>query len=78
MSSELCPFCGSAKLHHRLVTRSFGKGDNLLLIEGIPSITCGNCGESYFTAATMHEIERVKAHRKALAVARPVAVAAFT
>lgn len=77
MSSESCAYCGSSKLHHRLVTRSFGKGENLLLIEGIPSISCGNCGESYFTAATMHELERVKAHRKSLAVARPVAVAAF-
>lgn len=77
MSSECCAYCGSAKLTQRLVTRSFGKGANLLVIEGIPSASCGNCGESYFTAATMHELERVKAHRKALAVARPVAVAAF-
>jgi YgiT-type zinc finger domain-containing protein len=76
-SSENCAYCGSSNLHHRLVTRSFGKGDKLLVIEGIPSISCGNCGESYFTAATMHEIERVKAHRKALAVTRPVPVVAF-
>jgi len=76
-SSENCAYCGSSNLHHRLVTRSFGKGDKLLVIEGIPSISCGNCGESYFTAATMHEIDRVKAHRKALAVTRPVPVAAF-
>ena len=64
-------------MHQRLVTRSFGKGANLLVIEGIPSMSCSNCGESYFTAGTMHEIERVKAHRKSLAVARPVPVAAF-
>lgn len=77
MSSESCAYCGSSKLHQRLVTRSFGKDANLLVIEGIPSISCGNCGESYFTAATMHELERVKAHRKSLAVARPVSVVAF-
>lgn len=77
MSSESCTYCGSSKLHQRLVTRSFGKGANLLVIEGIPSTSCSNCGESYFTASTMHEIERVKAHRKSLSVARPVAVAAF-
>lgn len=77
MSSELCPYCGSSDLHHKLVTRSYGKGDELLVIERIPSITCGVCGESYFTAATMHEVERVKAHRQSLAVKRPVEVAAF-
>lgn len=76
-SSEPCAYCGSSKLHHRLVTRSYGKGEGLLVIERIPSISCGNCGESYFTASTMHEIERVKAHRKSLAVERPVAVVAF-
>lgn len=59
------------------MTRSYGKGDELLVIERIPSITCGACGESYFTAATMHEVERVKAHRRSLAVKRPVEVAAF-
>ena len=64
-------------MHVRHVTRSFGKGDKLLVIEGIPLASCSNCGESYFTAATMHEIERVKAHRKSLGVSRPVSVAHF-
>lgn len=77
MLSESCAYCGSANLQQRFVTRSFGKGADLLVIEAIPSTSCGNCGESYFTAATMHELERVKAHRKSLAVARPVAVVAF-
>ena len=77
MSSESCAHCGSTQVQQRLVTRSYGKGASLLVIEGIPSMSCASCGESYFTAATMHEIERVKAHRKSLAVARPVAVAAF-
>ena len=77
MSPENCPYCGSAELHHKVVTRSFGKGEKLLVIENIPSITCSNCGESYFTANTMHEVERVKAHRRSLAVKRPVEVAAY-
>jgi YgiT-type zinc finger domain-containing protein len=59
------------------VTRSFGRGANLLVIEGVPLWSCPACGESYFTAQTMHEIERIKALRKTLGVKRPVAVAAF-
>jgi YgiT-type zinc finger domain-containing protein len=59
------------------VTRSYGKGANLLLIENIPMWSCGNCGESYFTAQTMHEIERIKALRKSIAKSRSVPVAAF-
>jgi YgiT-type zinc finger domain-containing protein len=64
-------------LQRREVTRCFGRGRSLLVIEGIPMWSCPHCGESYFTARTMHEIERIKALRDCLAVTRPVPVAAF-
>jgi hypothetical protein len=47
------------------------------VIEGIPLWSCPHCGESYFTAQTLHEIERIKTLRKAVAVERTVPVAAF-
>lgn len=59
------------------VSRSFGSGAALLVIESIPMWSCPACGESYFSAQTLHEIERIKALRKSVAVKRPVAVAAF-
>ena len=59
------------------MTRSFGKGANLLVIEGVPLWSCPACGESYFTAKTMHDIERIKALRKSLAVKRSVSVVAY-
>lgn len=49
----------------------------MLVIEGIPMFSCPDCGESYFSAQTLHEIERIKALRKSIAVARPVPVASF-
>jgi hypothetical protein len=48
-----------------------------LVIEGIPMWSCPRCGESYFTAQTMHEIERIKALRKSVAKVRRVPVALF-
>jgi len=39
--------------------------------------SCPACGASYFTAQTMHEVERIKALRKSIAKSRPVPVAAF-
>ena len=59
------------------VTRSFGKGSALQVIEAIPLWSCAGCGESYFSAQTMHEIKRIKALRKSVAVNRSVPVAAF-
>ena len=61
----------------RRVTRSFGSGSSLLVIEDIPVAVCAHCGVSYFSARTMHEIERIKRLRASLAVKREVPVASF-
>ncbi len=76
-SDQLCASCGKPGVHLRQVTRSFGRGKSLLVIEEIPLWTCPHCGESYFTAQTLHEIERIKALRKSVAVDRPIPVAMF-
>ena len=73
----ICDNCGKEGVRIRLVSRSYGKGRNLLVIENIPVITCPHCGESYLTADTLQEIERIKLHRKSFAVERNVPVATF-
>jgi YgiT-type zinc finger domain-containing protein len=69
--------CGSGRVRLKYVTRSYGKGSDLLVIEDVPMWSCPSCGESYFSAQTLHEIERIKALRKSVAKSRPVPVAAF-
>ena len=77
-SGELtCDICGQAGARIRHISRSYGKGDNLLVIENVPVISCPHCGESYLTAETLYEIERIKLHRQAMAEERPVPVAVF-
>ena len=73
----VCDICGKNGAHVRRVSRSYGRVANLLVIENIPVVSCPNCGESYLTAETLREIERIKLHRRAWAQERPVAVAAF-
>ncbi len=44
----------------------------------LPPALSGTCApESYLTAETLHEIERIKLHRRSLAKPRSVAVASF-
>jgi YgiT-type zinc finger domain-containing protein len=74
---QKCDICGSEGVNIRRVTRTYVKGEDLLVIENIPIISCPNCGENYLTAETLHEIERIKRNRKNLAVARFVEVAKF-
>ena len=73
----ICDICGKEGTRERRITRAYGKGIDLLVIENIPVISCPHCGESYMTAETLHEIERIKQHRKSLAAERPVEVAVF-
>ena len=76
-SKHQCAHCGSSSVQIKHVTRSFGKSSALLVIEAIPMWSCPSCGESYFSAQTLHEIERIKALRKSVAVSRQIPVAAF-
>jgi hypothetical protein len=40
-------------------------------------VVCPHCGESYLTAETLLEIERIKLHRRSFAKSRSVPVASF-
>jgi YgiT-type zinc finger domain-containing protein len=73
----VCDICGQGEVRIRRVARTYGRGKDLLVIENIPVVSCPHCGESYLTAETLHEIERLKLHRKSLAIERPVEVVSF-
>jgi len=75
--SLVCDICGKRGAQIRRITRSYGNGVNLLVIENVPVVVCPHCGESYLTAETLHEIERIKLHRRSFARPRNVAVASF-
>jgi YgiT-type zinc finger domain-containing protein len=77
LENMVCDVCGQKGARVRRISRSYGKGKNLLLIENVPVVACPHCGESYLTAETLHEIERIRLHRKSFAVERPVEVAQF-
>lgn len=69
-----CDICGQEGARIRRVARTYGKGRNMFVIENIPVVSCPNCEESYLTAETLHEIERLKRHRKNLALKRSVEI----
>jgi YgiT-type zinc finger domain-containing protein len=73
----ICDICGQEGARVRHITQSYGKGENLLIIENVPVINCPHCGESYLTAETLHEIELIKLHRRNFAVKRSVPVVEF-
>jgi YgiT-type zinc finger domain-containing protein len=73
----ICDNCGKQGAHIRRVARTYGKGKDILVIENVPIVACPHCGESYIEAETLHEIERIKLHKKSFAVKRSVPVVEF-
>ena len=72
-----CDFCGADTARIRHVTRSFGRGERLVVVENIPYVFCPRCGERYFTAATMREIERLKIVKAASARRKAIPIVSF-
>ena len=76
-TKQHCDVCGQMGVLHRRLPRTYGKGPTLLVIENVPVVACPHCGESYLTAETLHELERIKRHRRTLAKKRSIATITF-
>ncbi len=73
----ICGICGKKGARIRRVTRTMGRGKATFLIEKVPQVTCPACGESYYTAETLKEIERIRLHWRELTVQRKFPLATF-
>ena len=72
-----CELCGAQASAIKKTTKSFGRGDNLVVIENIPIVHCSRCHESYLTADTARELDRIRKNRRSLGKAKRVLVASF-
>jgi YgiT-type zinc finger domain-containing protein len=72
-----CELCGVRAAAIKKTTKSFGRGDNLVVIENIPIVHCSRCHESYLTADTARELDRIRKNRRSLGKAKRVLVASF-
>ena len=72
-----CQVCGKNTASLREVTKSFGRGPHLVVIEDIPVLSCRSCHESYITADTAREIDRIRKNRVNVGKAKRVLVASF-
>jgi YgiT-type zinc finger domain-containing protein len=61
----------------RKISRTYGRGAKEFLVRNIPTISCPHCGESFLTAATLHELERIKADPERVVAMRRITVVDF-
>ncbi len=72
-----CELCGAQAAAIKKTTKSFGRGNALVVIEDIPIVYCSNCHQSYLTADTARGIDRIRKNRRSLGKAKRVLVASF-
>ena len=72
-----CDICGIGSASISKISRTFGKGKDIFVIENFPVVTCSNCGESYIEAKILHKIESIKNHIKSYEIKRSAPVVSF-
>lgn len=72
-----CDLCGAKTAIMKKTTKSFGRGGTLVVIENIPTVHCSRCHESYITADTARELDRIRKNRRIVGKAKRILVASF-
>jgi YgiT-type zinc finger domain-containing protein len=56
---ETCYFCTRGVLEEKRVTVDFRWGDKLTIIENVPAKVCNECGERYYAAKVVRQMEQL-------------------
>lgn len=55
-----CAVCGQKAARLIVMSKIFGRGSKRMLIEGIPTYRCRNCGSEYLKGETMDAIDEIR------------------
>lgn len=58
MTVVRCNFCGSERVHQRVIDYLYSYQGEYLLAPHTPAEICADCGMAYYDAAVLKEIER--------------------
>ncbi len=73
----ICDSCGKEGARIKRLSRAYGKGKQTLVIENVPVVVCPNCGESYMTAETVREVERLRLQKRHVKAKRLVPMISY-
>ena len=58
-ADESCYFCKRGTLDEKRVTVDFRWGKKLVIIENVPARVCNECGERYYAAGVVRQMEQI-------------------
>ena len=54
---NVCHFCGNTEFKHRTVQYRYRHDNKLLFVNNVPCVECTFCGEQYFEAKVLKQIQ---------------------
>jgi len=63
-AGETCYFCSRGILEEKHVTVDFRWGEQLVIIENVPAKACNECGERYYAAKVVRQMEQIAKERR--------------
>lgn len=57
---DTCTQCGGADFQARNVRSAFWQDERLVVVEDIPALVCGSCGEQYYDDAVMMALDLMR------------------
>ena len=58
MENKACNFCGSTRFEERRVEYIYRRKGDYLIVRDVPCEVCLHCGERYYPASVLLDIER--------------------
>jgi YgiT-type zinc finger domain-containing protein len=72
-----CAYCGEAAAWETAMAHSFRSGEELIVIEKVPTMICDSCGQSYFLSPAWKFVNEVLKHPDKHTEKRMVKVATY-
>lgn len=63
-TSETCYFCSRGIVEEKHVTVDFRWGEELVIIENVPAKVCNECGERYYAAKVVRQMEQIAKEKR--------------
>lgn len=57
---ERCTSCGAPEVRANRARSAFWHGEALVVVEDIPALVCGACGEQFYEDATVIALDRLR------------------
>ena len=76
-SEQTCSICGQQTARSIRRPQLIGKGENLVMVNSVPMLSCRNCGHTYFTIEVARMLDQIRLNPHQYTETKNIPVAEF-